>query len=232
MVGHSIVISSYNRPVFIQEALASVSAQSNPDFEAIVADDGSSEVTLDVINKAAAADRRIRLLPCSDPIPDKDRGKCVTRYARRINDALKICSGKIIHYLADDDYYHPDRLKAFDELFSNPTVMAGYGRLIYVDREKKQVGDRFPYGAWAVEGCKLPFSLLDHNQVAHRREVLQVVPEWPTAGRPDDFALDGYFFMDIVKFWALMPIDRIVAYKRFHGLNLQWTQRGSTEKRE
>lgn len=229
---HSIIINSYNRPVFIKEALASVSAQTNPDFEAIVADDGSNQETIAVIQKSAAIDPRIRLLPCADPIPDQDRGKCATRYASRINDALKVCSGRIIHYLADDDFYPIDRLKAFDELFSTPTVMAGYGRLIYVDRERKARGDRFPFGDWAPEGFKFPFGCLDHNQVAHRREILEKVPGWPTAGRPDNYALDGYFFMDIANFWPFMPIDRIIGYKRIHGLNLQWTQDRSTAKRE
>lgn len=231
-IQHSIIINSYNRPLFIQEALASVSAQSNPDFEAIIADDGSNEETISVIKRAIDSDPRIQLLPCSDLIPDQDRGKYATRYASRINDALKVCSGRIIHYLADDDYYPIDRLNTFDDLFSNPSIMAGYGRLIYVDRERKMRGERFPYGDWAAEGCTLPFALLDHNQVAHRREILEKVPGWPTAGRPDDFALDGYFFTDIAQFWPLMPIDRIVGYKRIHGLNLQWTQKTTTAKRE
>jgi spore maturation protein CgeD len=232
MVQHSIIISSYNRPNFIKQALDSVAAQTVADFEAIVADDGSNEDTLEVIRQAAAADERIRLLPCRDLNPDRTRGNCITRYASRINDALKVCAGEIIHYLADDDYYHLDRLKAFEDLFSNPKIMAGYGRLIYVNREGIPSGDRFPYGHWAPDGCKYPFNALDHNQIAHRKAVLEKVPEWPTKGRPDNCALDGYFFMDIAEFWPFMPIDRIVAYKRIHGLNLQWTQERSTTQRE
>jgi spore maturation protein CgeD len=230
---HSIIINSYNRPVYIKQALSSVSAQTNGDFEAIVADDGSNDETLHSINEAIKLDKRIRLLPCRDPNPSDDRSMCLTRYAQRINDALEIIAGAIVHYLADDDWYGPERLAAFDELFSNEKFFLGYGRLIYIDKEGKDVGQRFPWGPWAVEGARIAHTILDHNQIAHRSEALKKVPRWPTDERVDmALSLDGHFMTELLKFWNFMPIDRIVAYKRFHGLNLQWTGKGSTSKRE
>lgn len=231
MPKHSVIISSYNRPVFVRQAIASVASQTNPDFEALIADDGSNAETLHAISEATKGDGRFQLLPCQYPVTGDDRSGCVTRYAARINDALKVVTGKIVHYLADDDYYDPGRLAAFDDLFMNASYVVGYGRLIYVDKEGKKVGDRFPYGTWAVGGLTIPFSLVDHNQVAHRTEALKVVPQWPTKAQ-DDFALDGHFFADLAKSWPFWPIDRVVAYKRFHGLNLQWTRGSTTSRRE
>ena len=45
----SVIIPTYNRKVFIQEALNSVLAQSFQDYEVIVVDDGSNDSTGEMI---------------------------------------------------------------------------------------------------------------------------------------------------------------------------------------
>ena len=48
----SIIISTYNHPKWLYKVLIGFSCQTHLDFEIIIADDGSSEETLDIINKA------------------------------------------------------------------------------------------------------------------------------------------------------------------------------------
>lgn len=226
MAKHSIIISSYNRPKLIRQCIDSIFAQTSSDWEAVIADDGSNQETLDSIKNVCRGDSRFRILECKEPYPGNDRGTVLHRYGERINEALEFCSGEIQHYIADDDLYHPERLKIFDSLFADPLVMAGYGRMLYINEEGKPYGEeRFPPGPrrrvrW----------IIDHDQVAHRRSVFEKVPRWPIL--QNSYALDACFFVEIAKHWDFVPIDGIVAYKRVHSFNMTNTRSFSTAKRE
>jgi hypothetical protein len=137
-----------------------------------------------------------------------------------------VTSGEIIHYLADDDWYDPGRLRAFESLFLDKVVMVGYGRLSYVTKEGAPTGaQRFPPGPTRCIRWQI-----DHNQCAHRRSVFEKVAAWPTD--PKDFPMDTVFFTSLASHWDFYPVDQIVAYKRMHSLNLQNTMKETTSKRE
>ena len=57
----SIIIPVYNRPKLVAECLNSVLAQTNPNWECIVVDDGSTDNTWEVLEKYAKKDKRIRI---------------------------------------------------------------------------------------------------------------------------------------------------------------------------
>ncbi|HNQ67617.1 MAG TPA: glycosyltransferase family 2 protein [Bacteroidales bacterium] len=57
----SIIIPVYNRPKLIAECLDSVLSQTNPNWECIVVDDGSTDDTWKVLEDYAAKDERIRI---------------------------------------------------------------------------------------------------------------------------------------------------------------------------
>lgn len=226
MPKHSIIISSYNRPIYIAQAISSVLSQTKDDWEALIADDGSTSETISAIKKASAGDPRVRLLECRTPYVGENRGAVPERYAERINDALAISSGEILHYLADDDWFDPGRLATFENLFANPGIMVGYGRLVYVDREGRPYGEeRFPPGPTRDVRWKM-----DHNQFAHRRSIFEKVPRWPI--RAGEFELDALFFAALAEHWDFYPVDRIVAYKRMHSFNVTNTRQFTTTKRE
>mgnify|MGYP001563909504 CR=1 FL=1 len=70
-IKHSVVLSSYNRPRFIAEAIASLKAQTYSHFQCIVADDASTIETLTAIDDAIAHDPRFVVL--SKPPEDGPR---------------------------------------------------------------------------------------------------------------------------------------------------------------
>jgi hypothetical protein len=165
-------------------------------------------------------------MECRAPCHTPERGTVLQRYAERINDALPSCSGEVIHYLADDDWYDPGRLGAFDKIFKDSVIMVGYGKLIYVTRDGAPNGEeRFPPGPTKDVRWKI-----DHNQCAHRRAVLEKVPSWPTG--PRDFPMDASFFFLLASHWDFYPIDQVVAYKRIHSFNMMGTWRSTTAQRE
>jgi len=57
----SIIIPVYNRPKLVAECLDSILAQTNPNWECIVVDDGSTDSTWEVLKEYAEKDERIRI---------------------------------------------------------------------------------------------------------------------------------------------------------------------------
>jgi glycosyltransferase involved in cell wall biosynthesis len=91
----SIVVPAYNRQDYLDEALASVLAQTVTDWECIVVDDASPDVVLTVPD-----DTRFRLIrnPRNLGIPG----------ARNVG--LRAAQGDRVCFLDHDDWYTPDRL--------------------------------------------------------------------------------------------------------------------------
>lgn len=98
----SIIISTYNRADLLGETLASVAAQSYPQWEAVVVDDGSTDDTAARIADIAEADKsgRIRYF-CQD-----NAGAQVAR-----NRGMRESRGEYILFLDSDDLLHADKLR-------------------------------------------------------------------------------------------------------------------------
>lgn len=221
---HSVIVGSYNRPRLVSQAIVSVLEQTVQDFELIISDDGSNDETLSAIRALIDRDRRCRLLTVEhldDALPRPD---CQRRAVRRINDAIKVLTGDLVHYLADDDLFAVNRFEVFDELFADPAVVVGYGRLLYVDASGTPTGETRYF-----ERVESPRRVLDQNQVVHRAEVFEQIPRWTEA---DHYESDGAFFTALSRIWPFHGVDRVVGSKRLHALNMQDTMEHSTGKRE
>ena len=59
----SVIMPAYNCEKYIEDAIRSVMAQTFTDWELIVLDDGSCDSTLEIIERLASEDDRIKLLP-------------------------------------------------------------------------------------------------------------------------------------------------------------------------
>ena len=94
----TICVPSYNRTDLVGETLDSILAQSDPRWEAIVVDDGSTDDSLAVISAYAALDPRIRLMS-RDREP---KGACACR-----NIAVEHGRGRYVLFLDTDDLLAP-----------------------------------------------------------------------------------------------------------------------------
>jgi glycosyltransferase involved in cell wall biosynthesis len=103
----SIIIPTKDRRDLLVQTLASVAAQTEQDWEAIVVDDGSTDGTLGYVRAAAREDERIRLLHRQGPVT----GACAAR-----NQGLAASRADVIIFLDSDDILEPfaleDRLVA------------------------------------------------------------------------------------------------------------------------
>jgi glycosyltransferase involved in cell wall biosynthesis len=120
----SVIMATYNHAEFVEQAINSVLGQLDVDFEFIIADDGSTDSTRQVV--AAIQDERIFFFPS-----DVNRGACVVT-----NELIQRASGEFIALINSDDYWI-DNLKLADQLQvmrDNPTVGACFGRARFVGR--------------------------------------------------------------------------------------------------
>lgn len=95
----SIMMPAYNAERTIDQAIASVLAQTVPDWELIVVDDGSTDGTAQRAAVYAERDPRIRL------VRQANGGESVAR-----NTALQHMQGELIAFLDADDFYLPNHL--------------------------------------------------------------------------------------------------------------------------
>jgi glycosyltransferase involved in cell wall biosynthesis len=90
----SVIIPCHNRADLLAETLDSVTAQTFPDWEAIVVDDGSQDNSLELAQKYAAKDNRIR----ASLRRGEKKGACVCR-----NQGLSTAAGEYVVFLDSDD---------------------------------------------------------------------------------------------------------------------------------
>lgn len=93
----SVIIPAYNQANYVSQAIQSVLSQTNPNFELVVVNDGSTDETSQIISKFQ--DPRIRII--SQP----NRGLAAAR-----NTGLRESSAPLIALLDADDYFLPEKL--------------------------------------------------------------------------------------------------------------------------
>lgn len=117
----SIIVPVYNVEKYIRETMDSVLAQTYPDWELLLVEDGSSDRSADVAADYIAEKRemRIRLIKQSS-----NQGAAKAR-----NRGLKEAKGRYIAYLDADDLWEPDKLErelAFMQEKDAAFVFTGY----------------------------------------------------------------------------------------------------------
>lgn len=99
----TVYIATHNRPQMLQRALKSVYAQSYPNIEIIVADDGSTPRAADTLSNTLTSEQLAKIKLVRNETP---QGACHAR-----NLALAAASGEFITGLDDDDAFAPQRVE-------------------------------------------------------------------------------------------------------------------------
>jgi glycosyltransferase involved in cell wall biosynthesis len=95
----SVLMTMFNARAYLQPAIESLLAQSYPDFELIILDDGSTDDSVTVAE--GFADARIRLVRNA---ANRGQNAC-------LNQGLALTRGEFVARQDADDLSHPDRLK-------------------------------------------------------------------------------------------------------------------------
>ncbi|MDR3423604.1 MAG: glycosyltransferase [Alphaproteobacteria bacterium] len=119
----SVIMPTYNHAPFVEQAIQSVLDQQGADFEFLIADDGSSDRTRDVV--ASVQDQRIAFFPNKI-----NRGAAIVT-----NELINKASGEFIALINSDDCWSdPDKLAYQEQVMrENPSVGACFGRAQFMD---------------------------------------------------------------------------------------------------
>lgn len=118
----SVLMASYNHERYVEEAAASVLAQSFKDFELIIVDDASRDSSAERLR--ALRDPRITLI-----LHEENRGVCAS-----INEAFAASKGEYIALIASDDRWHGKKLAYQTEhLDANPACAAVFSTVQMID---------------------------------------------------------------------------------------------------
>ena len=206
----SVVMTSYNRPKFVKEAIQSVLDQTYEDFELLVMDDGSNEDTLEAID--SFDDYRIVKVFLGR------RELEGARYCHSINEGIEFASGSFITYLTDDDLYLPRRLEVMTKaLLDDPKKWVVYGKQFvrFYDAEMKMTEEKVRSTIGVTRDMLRITGNLDHNSFMHRAECFNTLrkPYWPTHAW---WAGDVRFWETLVPQWNFYPIEEVLDVHRFH----------------
>jgi GT2 family glycosyltransferase len=140
----SVVMAVRNGAEYVGEAVDSVRAQTFPDFELIVVDDGSTDRTPEILAEAAGGDERIRMIR-------QPQGGVSRARNRGCTDA----AGKYLAILDADDVAMPTRLELqVPFLDSRPEVAVVGGAGTLIDEDGRELGTA-KYPASEVEVLSL-----------------------------------------------------------------------------
>ncbi len=130
----SIVTPSYNQGRFIERTLQSVSSQTGVEWDHYVADGGSTDETVAILESRGDALRWVS---------ERDRGQ-----AHAVNKGIAATDGEVIGWLNSDDVYYPDALVRVKEFFErNPHVDVLYGHADHIDPDDKAF-EEYPAEPW------------------------------------------------------------------------------------
>lgn len=102
----SIIMPVYNSEKYVSEAIESVCYQSYKNWELLIVNDGSVDLSSEIIEKYAKKDSRITVFH------KRNEGVSNAR-----NFALGKISGEYVTFIDSDDVYHADRLKKMVQVF-------------------------------------------------------------------------------------------------------------------
>jgi hypothetical protein len=185
----SIVTPSYNQAAYLESTIRSVLDQDYAPLEYLIVDGGSTDGSLEIIQKYAG-----RLAWW---VSEKDSGQ-----AEAINKGLKRASGEIVAWLNSDDLYLLGAIQGAVRAFQgDPDLGMVYGDAITVDPEGRQL-NRLAFKDWGLKDL-MGFRIICQPAVFMRKAVLE------EAGYLDPsyhFMLDHLLWIKIAR---LAPIQHV-----------------------
>lgn len=200
----AVVIPTYNHAHFLDDAIASVLAQSSPVNEIIVVDDGSTDRPERVTDRHPA----VRL------IRQQQSGLAAAR-----NTGWRAAESELVVFLDADDRLRPDAIGInATRLLAHPEAAFSYGAYVNVHMTVNRTGGRLFRAAddgFADFIRGNPIGM--HATVMYRRTVLAAVGGF-TEGLP---ACEDYdLYLRIARGHTIVHGGEILAEYRHHGVNM------------
>jgi glycosyltransferase involved in cell wall biosynthesis len=206
----SIILRAYNSEKHIAEAIDSILAQTCPDFELIIVDDGSTDATGKII------------AGCTDPRIVKKSHPSNCGASRASNTGVLASRGNYIGFIDGDDYWLPEKLEEMVRCFSS--LPPEYG-VVYCDMWEIDPGGTWKYwhspdmersGLVNQEIADHRVSWLGNGAVLIKKECFDTLGLYDEEFRCYE---DREFFMRISKKYRFSPIRKpLYVYRTWQGI--------------
>jgi glycosyltransferase involved in cell wall biosynthesis len=181
----SVLIPAFDAEETLESCLRTVRRQTEPDWECIIVDDGSTDGTGPLASRFAREDGRFRLLTLT-------HGGIV----RALNAGLELCRGRYIARMDSDDLMHRERLRQQVDLMEERRELAAAGCHVRIfPREALGPGtlayERWLNGIDSAERVRRELFVecpICHPSLIARREVLMDLA-YRDRGWPEDYDL-------------------------------------------
>jgi len=147
----SIVIPTYNGEKYLEECIKSALAQSYNDLEIICVDDGSTDKSLEIMNKYSD---QIKII-------SKKNGGTATA----LNAGIKAMTGEWFKWLSADDVLYPSAIEdliAETQKVMEPQKKIFYSNFDYIDANSKVTGEYIEPNYNELTQFEFSVILLDH----------------------------------------------------------------------
>jgi glycosyltransferase involved in cell wall biosynthesis len=196
----SIITPSFNQGRFLEETIRSVLLQGYPHLQYIIVDGGSTDGTVEVIERYSSW--------VSSWVSEPDGGQ-----AEAINKGFRRASGDIVAWINSDDTYPRDAVvQAVTFLMENPSCDLVYGHCNMVD-ERGWTLWTWLSGVFGVQRQLCEGNIIPQPTVFLRRSVLE------RAGLLSEglhYAFDVEFWLRVALVAEIHNLPRILANFRFH----------------
>lgn len=201
----------YNRDRYLSDAIMSVLNQTDPNFELLIWDDGSTDRSVEIARHYGAQDKRIQLIAA------RHQGR-----AKALRAAMSAATGAYIGWIDSDDLLAPTALAETTALLnSNPAVGMVYTDYLVIDEHNQLLGPG--------QRCRIPYSkdrLLIDFMTFHFR--LMRRPIYEQVGGVDlDFpcAQDYDLCLKLSEVTDIHHLEQPLYYYRTHAQSISIQQR-------
>jgi len=199
----SIILPTYNGSRYLPEAIESCLRQSYENWELIVVDDCSSDVTPEIIASYVERDRRIRTIrhPSNQKLPAS------------LNTGHAAARGSYLTWISDDNRFLPPAIEEMTRfLEERPTVGVVYADCVLIDDTGQYLRD-FP----AQPASRLAYMNALRACFLYRRSVYETLGGYD----PELFLAEDYeYWLRAYRQFELAPFHKILYEYRWHDQSL------------
>jgi glycosyltransferase involved in cell wall biosynthesis len=195
----SIITPSFNQAEFLEDTIKSVLAQDYPEIEYLIVDGGSTDGSVEIINKYRSE--------LTWWVSEPDEGQ-----ASAINKGMAKANGEIVAWLNSDDLYLPGAVSEVVEVFqANPRVGLVFGDAVTIDANGRPIKE-LVFPEWELEDL-IGFRIICQPAVFMKRELYKQV-----AGLDLEyhFMLDHHLWIRIANLAPIKHVSSMWAAARHH----------------
>lgn len=221
----SIIVVSYNHSKYIKENLDSVKNQTYPNIQLVVADDASTDQSVEVFEQ---------WLKENNYPAEKNFHTQNTGFTQTLNECIDLAKGEYIKIIAADDFLHPEYTE--DCVSKLEALGEDYGMVFThthaVDDSSTVVQDIADYDELGnIDPHIFRKELIKGNRIAALTVLLRMKALKATGAYDTKFIVEDYFrWLKINEKYLIAYVPKKLTYYRLHAENISKVKADRIEK--